>query len=576
MLVTGDTPAISKILHLTGHNGYSPCRFCTIKGTPYQKKYKMKDQDVERLKTTYYYPLNPPTNVPPAFRIAEAHHVYDPLNLPRRTNTGFLSDATDAENDPTGKTARETGIKSRSILFRIPSIRFPYSFPIDVMHLIYLGLTRDIVALLNGSYFSSGNTGRDTSRPFCLSEKVWREIGKEMGSARIPTGFGRQTRNIDKYIKSFKSEECATFLHNLALHLLHNRVSNEVYVMLMRLILGISLSINYTVHDTNEIRSLLNEFVSDFYRIFYRQEYEMLRVCKYTIHSVLHIADCLDWWGSAANFWQYPEERFCGMLVSAVKSRVHGSTNLSILMHQQQLLHLAASFGWIPLEGSEPAALINQDEDEETTHVTRDRLPLKQKILSSEHEFLTPRRLKRLTDLELRHLRKHYITRYSFPPNSPQTRRRLENIDKVASIWGRCLDYNTQTTYNSQFAQRKKLGGRLNSFACFEQEVDVNARYREETRGEQMVPVEFFGDIQHFILHEFEGVEHALVYVQWIHHRVVEGLVQDEGGWAYEFTGVESLKRLVGRVTVGVRPVKTFVVEEVCEEMIERLRDALL
>ena len=213
------------------------------------------------------------------------------------------------------------------------------------MHLIYLGLTRDLVALLNDSYFSGAGASRDTSQPYCIQEKVWREVGREMGNARIPTGYGRQTRNIDKYIKSFKSEECATFLHNLALHLLRNRVFNDVYLMFMKLVLGISLAINYTIVDTNEIHHLLKEFVVNFYAIFYRKEYQMLRVCKYTIHSVLYITDCLDWWGSAANFWQYPEERFCGILVSAVRSRVHGSTNLSILMHQQQLLHLATSFG---------------------------------------------------------------------------------------------------------------------------------------------------------------------------------------------------------------------------------------
>jgi hypothetical protein len=115
--------------------------------------------------------------------------------------------------------------------------------------------------------------------------------------------------------------------------------------MALRLVLGISLAIDYIVADTEEIRHLLADFVNDFYRLFYCNEYERLRVCKYTIHSVLHISDCIEWWGPASHFWQYPEERFCGTLVSAVKSRVHGSTNLSILMYQQQLLHIAGLFG---------------------------------------------------------------------------------------------------------------------------------------------------------------------------------------------------------------------------------------
>ena len=56
----------------------------------------------------------------------------------------------------------------------------------------------------------------------------------------------------------------------------------------------------------------------------------------------------------------------------------------------------------------------------------------------------------------------------------------------------------------------------------------------------------------------------------------MDGAIQDNGPWAYEFTGNECLQRLVGRVTVGQRLTKTYVVEEVCDSMIERSRDALL
>jgi hypothetical protein len=68
-----------------------------------------------------------------------------------------------------------------------------------------------------------------------------------------------------------------------------------------------------------------------------------------------------------------------------------------------------------------------------------------------------------------------------------------------------------------------------------------------------MVPVEYYGDIHYFIMHEFENVQHALVYVHYIRHTVVDGTIHDNGPWAYEFTGIESLKRLVGRVTVRQR-----------------------
>src|SRR5579862_3398918 len=33
VLITGDTPAISKLLHLSGHNAIYPCRACNLQGT---------------------------------------------------------------------------------------------------------------------------------------------------------------------------------------------------------------------------------------------------------------------------------------------------------------------------------------------------------------------------------------------------------------------------------------------------------------------------------------------------------------------------------------------------------------
>lgn len=36
---TGDIPALSKIMNITGHNSYSGCRFCNIRGI-YSQKYR--------------------------------------------------------------------------------------------------------------------------------------------------------------------------------------------------------------------------------------------------------------------------------------------------------------------------------------------------------------------------------------------------------------------------------------------------------------------------------------------------------------------------------------------------------
>jgi hypothetical protein len=103
------------------------------------------------------------------------------------------------------------------------------------------------------------------------------------------------------------------------------------------------------------------------------------------------------------------------MLVAAVKSRVHGSTNLSILMYQQQMLHLASMFGWIPGDDESPQFLhqLQDDDCEEPSNQISNNLLRKKDIPGAHHQFLTPRKRKRLLEPELRHLKKHYITRYS-------------------------------------------------------------------------------------------------------------------------------------------------------------------
>jgi Transposase family tnp2 len=58
VLVTGDTPAISKLLHLSGHNAIYLCRACNLQGTLYHYT-KSKVQNKETITTNHsmnYYP----------------------------------------------------------------------------------------------------------------------------------------------------------------------------------------------------------------------------------------------------------------------------------------------------------------------------------------------------------------------------------------------------------------------------------------------------------------------------------------------------------------------------------------
>ena len=63
---SGDTPGISKLMCLTGHNSYMGCRYCDLKGV---------------YSNHIYYPTTPPRNMQSDF--------YDPTNLPLRTHRDY-------------------------------------------------------------------------------------------------------------------------------------------------------------------------------------------------------------------------------------------------------------------------------------------------------------------------------------------------------------------------------------------------------------------------------------------------------------------------------------------------------
>lgn len=65
---SGDTPGLTKLMCLTGHNSYKGCRFCDIRG----------------IYTNHiYFPTKPPMGK------EDKYQTYDPENLPIRTHEQF-------------------------------------------------------------------------------------------------------------------------------------------------------------------------------------------------------------------------------------------------------------------------------------------------------------------------------------------------------------------------------------------------------------------------------------------------------------------------------------------------------
>ena len=92
--LSGDLPALAKVMCTTGHNSYKACRFCSIQGV-----YCRQNRHV-------YFPLKPPTGI--------SGNRYDPGNLPVRTHEDYVRDVRAVEH--TSGSLRKREVQERGKL----------------------------------------------------------------------------------------------------------------------------------------------------------------------------------------------------------------------------------------------------------------------------------------------------------------------------------------------------------------------------------------------------------------------------------------------------------------------------
>jgi hypothetical protein len=56
-------------------------------------------------------------------------------------------------------------------------------------------------------------------------------------------------------------------------------------------------------------------------RLYYQYDPSRMSACPLTVHSLLHIADSIQFLGPVWTYWAFPMERFCGRLKHVVTSR---------------------------------------------------------------------------------------------------------------------------------------------------------------------------------------------------------------------------------------------------------------
>jgi len=258
LLVFGDIPAMSMVMRMTGHNGFSPCRMCKILGVRIPNS----------TNTSYYVPLDRSRH-PTVIESESAIAVYDATKLPLRAEEEILRQAREVQDASgkaeKGKLSKAYGIKGVSIFSYIKSLSFPHSFPYDFMHLIWENLIPNLVLFWTGEF-----KGLDEGvGEYQLLPKVWQAVGAAAAAAgsTIPSAFGIRPPNPATHRYSYSAEAWSFWALYLGPVLLRRRFRRQRYythfIKLVKL-LQMCLQFEITTEEIQIIRGGFIEWVKEY------------------------------------------------------------------------------------------------------------------------------------------------------------------------------------------------------------------------------------------------------------------------------------------------------------------------
>jgi hypothetical protein len=258
LLIFGDIPAMSMVMRMTGHNGFSPCRMCKILGvrTPNSEN------------NTYYVPLDRSFH-PTVTESDSAIAVYNPADLPLRTEAEILRQAKEVRDASSktqkGRLSKAYGIKGLSVFSNLKSLCFPLSFPYDFMHLIWENLIPNLILLWTGGFKGIDEGAGE----YQFSSNVWEAIGEATAAAgsTIPSVFGVRPPNPAKNKSSYSAEAWSFWALYIGPILLRRRFRNQRYykhfIELVKL-LQICLQFEITTEEIQTIRDGFINWVEDY------------------------------------------------------------------------------------------------------------------------------------------------------------------------------------------------------------------------------------------------------------------------------------------------------------------------
>ena len=219
-------------------------------------------------------------------------------------------------------TYTQWGIILQSILTQLRSIHFPSSFPIDIMRCILLNIVPSLFRLWTGKV---KGIDEDTAPDYRLATQTLERIGAELEDAAssIPTVLGHATRRIERHYDGFKAAEWKACLTLYGTPCLVDRLSVahlHILVVLSK-IYTLATKQQLSEQDVDQIGELSTHFLRSYEELYYRGIPGRLRLYTVNFHYLVHLRQHILDAGPACYWWQFPMERYFGIIVLMARSK---------------------------------------------------------------------------------------------------------------------------------------------------------------------------------------------------------------------------------------------------------------
>ena len=284
-----DAPCRADMKQIILHSGYNSCERCTVHGSYHGGHVCLEDVN-----------CNPRSDATFFERDHQAHHKDHNIMMIERLNIGMVS-----------------------------------QFILDIMHLIYLGVTKRLLKRWINSPKNNKIAQISSNSVNILSEQI------DNCSQYMPLEFRRKFQYGLSRLSYWKATEYRAFLLYAGPVILKDKkiIPSKYYEHFLKLSVAARLlETNNQYHKLSYIRRLLREFVSESKTLY------GLEFITYNVHSLIHLPDDYEQYGSLSNLNAFPFESFLGEIKKSVRSPYKSSKQVEKFMTNQNQNINAAKF----------------------------------------------------------------------------------------------------------------------------------------------------------------------------------------------------------------------------------------